>query len=111
MIHNFRLYLAENRVQIIQVLRFVQCNEELRAISIRAVVGHRQQAAVRESQPLMEFVFERAPKGRFAAIARARRITALDHEIFHQSMENSAVKIVLQAVLHEIAARKWGLYS
>src|SRR3954470_9284373 len=70
-------------------------DEELRAVGVRAGVGHRQRAA--DDLVLVELVLELIPR---AAGPRAGRVAALDHEVLDDAMEDDAV---VEAVAGELA--------
>lgn len=49
-------HLAEYGVLAIEVIRAVQCDEELAAVVVGAIVRHGNNAAAREAKALVEFI-------------------------------------------------------
>src|SRR5215831_1945060 len=81
--------LAENGVSAVQMRRWHFSDKELRAVGIRARVGHGQATGAIKCEAGVEFILK--------AIARpantlSQRIAALNHEAGNHPMKNGSVK-------------------
>src|SRR3954470_6939045 len=79
-------------------------DEELRAVGVRAGVGHRQRAA--DDLVLVELVLELVAG---AAGARALRAAALEHEVLDHAVEDEAVVEAVRRELAEVLDRLRGV--
>mmetsp|Transcript_34881 Transcript_34881/g.96257 ORF Transcript_34881/g.96257 Transcript_34881/m.96257 type:complete len:374 (+) Transcript_34881:339-1460(+) len=80
-------------------------DEELRAICIRAGIGHRQCERSVVLQSPMELVLELATPNAFSACAIALRVAALDHEALDHPVEDRVVVIPVLRVHGEVFHR------
>jgi hypothetical protein len=98
-------HLAKYRVLAVEPLAPVQRHEELRAVRVGTLGGHRNETAMREAQPAVEFVLEFGAEDGLAALARSRGVARLRHEVPDHPVEDAAVIVALEAQLHKVAAR------
>ena len=88
------------------------CHEELGAILIPlSIIGHCNNAPVRESQSLVELIHEWLSVDAFATPTCACRVTSLNHEILNHSMKHSAIVITLHTELNEVPTGSWSLFG
>src|SRR5215831_3122356 len=82
-------HFAENRMEIVQLVLWTECNEELRSVCVGAIIRHRENTGGIVSQPRQEFVWEFIAG---TAISSSKRIASLDHESWHNAMERQPIK-------------------
>jgi hypothetical protein len=85
-------------VAAVEVRLSVQGDEELRAVSVGAAVGHREHAGAVVGEVVVELVFELVAG---AAAAGTGRVAALDHEVLDDPVE---LDVVVQRVAANLAA-------
>ncbi len=114
---------------VVEVLAAAEGDEELRFVAVRAAVGHAENAPALVAVQLVELILKglAAGKGRLAATPRAGRVynkglknglmklykilknspptSALDHEVFDESVELGAVVVAPLAEGHKVVAR------
>src|SRR5580704_9665444 len=81
-------HLAEDAVLVVEPRRGGDGDKELAAVGAGAGIGHGEQAVLRMSEVLMEFVAEFVAG---AAAASAFGVAALDHEIWNYAVKDRAV--------------------
>ena len=77
-------------------------DEELGAVCVFAFVRHRDNATGVMGERSVEFVREVFIPDGAAALARSRRVAALEHEVADVPVEDDAAVVALLAQLHEI---------
>ena len=88
----------------IEPLAAVERQEELRRVRVGPCRGHGEQPAVREAQAAVVLILEGLAVGGLAALAGARRVAGLRHEVLDDAVEDAAVVVALEAELHKVAA-------
>jgi hypothetical protein len=78
--------------------------EELRAVRIGTGVGHAENTGAAVLELRRNLVFEFLAVDRFAASSRARRITALYHEVGYNAVEYEVVEVVALGERREVLA-------
>lgn len=70
------------------------CIAQSHTVCVRSTVGHAQDASAGVLQVRTNLVFELLAIDRGAAATSASRITALDHEVGNNAVEDSAIVVV-----------------
>lgn len=97
---------CEDGVLIIQMLDRSQCDEELTAIGVGAGVGHTYNSGpVVMVHPLINFICELSAPQRLTTVADAGRVSALNHKLLDNPMEDSVVVIALLCQSDKVLAR------
>ena len=83
---------------LVQVWRRTEADEELRAIRVRARVGHRQEAAVRVRVPDLFVVKLVAVDAHASGTVPVCRVTALRHKALDNAVEDVALIVQILVV-------------
>lgn len=79
---------AKYRVFSVEPWRRRECDEELGAVRVRSRIGHAEDASAGVLQCWRDFVLKLFAIDRCAAPSSARGITALNHEVGYDAMED-----------------------
>ena len=90
---NSRMEASEDGIHAVQRLCWRQGDEKLRSVGVGTGVGHGEDARAGVFQRWFDLVLEVLSVDGRSSSARARRISALDDEIFDHSMELRGVVI------------------
>jgi len=94
----------------VQPLALIDSHEELRLIHIYcAWISHRYDTPSVEFEARMKLVKKWSAIDACTTLPSARWVTALHHETFDNTMEDSLVIVSLKAELNEIATCSWRL--
>ena len=83
--------MPEHGVLVVEVGLRAKRKKKLRPIRVRPLVGHRQHSSRIMGVVRVELIRKGAAPDRLAALARSRRVAALDHEARHEAVEGRAV--------------------
>lgn len=87
-----------------------QCDEELRAVSVGTTVSHGKYSSSWMSQVLVDLVFKLFSVNWISTSSRACWISALNHKVCNDSMENRVVVISSSCKLSKVATSVWGVF-